>query len=64
MNSKNILTFASICFLISGTTIMGNAIGAIFDKECYGRCIGIGIGLIWSALIMLRIVRRMMMFNK
>jgi len=53
-----------IALQIIGNTLVGYGIGKIFDNNCSGSIIGLGVGLTSSAMILFRVFRRLAAFEK
>lgn len=51
-------------FLFLGCSLAGFGIGKLFNKSCEGLCIGGGVGLILLGFSSLRIIKRLLAFNK
>lgn len=61
---KETLFNLAIIFIIIGITLIGLGLGCIFNKTCEGLIIGFGLGLSFSALILLKIFRRRDAYEK
>lgn len=61
---KNTLFWLGLLILIIGSFLFGLGLGKLYEKQCEGMIIGLGLGLIFSAIIMFRTVRRLIAFGK
>jgi len=62
--TKTALFYYSTSSLIIGSLSIGLGIGKLFDKACEGTLIGIGVGLILTAINSFRIYKKLLAFNK
>lgn len=56
--------YCSIIFLTIGCLLTGWGIGNLFEKKCEGILIGLGIGLLLSAITLFKIYKRLLTFDK
>jgi hypothetical protein len=62
--TRTALYYCSTISLIIGSFLLGYGTGKLFDKTCEGILIGLGVGLLLTALISFRIHKRLLAFNK
>jgi len=62
--TRTVLYFYSTIALIVGSFLLGYGTGKLFNKTCEGILIGLGIGLLLTALTAYRIHKRLLAFNK
>jgi len=61
---KTILFYVAIILGIIGFTLLGVGIGKIFNDYWAGTLIGLGTGMIITAIIILKTVRRIIAYEK
>lgn len=62
--TRTALYYCSTIALIVGSFLLGYGTGKLFDKACEGILIGLGVGLLLTALTSFRIHTRLLAFNK
>jgi len=62
--TKTNLYYFGIIALILGSFLLGYGTGKLFNKPCEGIFIGLGVGLLLTALTSFRIHKRLLAFNK
>lgn len=63
MTKKNLLTLSSLALII-GSLLIGLGIGLFFNKALVGSSIGLGFGLLLLSLSILKVIKRMDIYNK
>ena len=56
--------YSAVVFTILGLSLIGLGVGKVFNRPCVGTIIGLGLGLLTSALTLFKIFRRMDAFEK
>lgn len=62
--NKDYLFYAGIILSILGLTLIGLGLGILFAKVWVGILIGLGFGMIISAILILKTVRRLIAYEK
>lgn len=61
---KEPLFYVAVTFTVVGLSLIGLGVGRIFTRPYVGTIIGLGVGLCASALVLLRVFRRIDAFDK
>jgi len=63
MKRTVIYNLTLVCLLI-GCSLLGYGIGKLFDRTCEGIAIGLGFGLLLTAITLYKTYQKLLAFNK